>query len=283
VNFVNFKTKSMIINCNGKVLDLTSPKIMGILNVTPDSFFDGGRYQHSEQASDQAKRMIEEGADIIDIGGMSSRPGAEVLSAKEEIQRVLPVIHELAKKFPQTILSIDTIHGETVKAAYEAGVDLVNDISAGRFSDTLIDTVAALQLPYILMHMQGHPESMQDNPSYQDVVVEVQKYLKNTIRSLRNKGIKDIIIDPGFGFGKRIEDNYQLLKHLDSFHWLECPVLVGISRKSMIYKVLGNTPEDSLNGSSALHMLALEKGAKLLRVHDVKEANEVVQLHKKLH
>ena len=273
----------MVINCNGKVLDLEEPQIMGILNVTPDSFFDGGRYQSLENAARQAEKMLEEGARIIDIGGMSSRPGAKQISPKEEIESVLPIINHLSQKFPDTILSIDTIYGETVKAAHDSGIDLVNDISAGTMSEDLIHQVAALKLPYILMHMQGRPESMQDDPSYEDVVLEVIRSLKNNIRKLRNQGIKDIIIDPGFGFGKSIEDNYQLLNALDSFQWLDCPILIGISRKSMIYKLLGNAPKDCLNASSALHMAALERGAKILRVHDVKEAKEVVQLYQKLH
>ncbi len=266
------------LNVGGRLLTLDRPCVMGILNVTPDSFFDGGRYDRVEDALKQAERMIAEGVDIIDIGGMSSRPGAKVLSSDEELNRVLPVVEAIRTSFPQITISIDTVYAATAKAAIEAGADLVNDISAGTFDQEMYQTVADLGVPYVLMHMQGRPETMQEHPDYEDVVLEVLDFFIAQTTILRKLGVKDIILDPGFGFGKSLEHNYELLKKMHVFRMLDCPVLAGISRKSMINKVLGTRPENALNGTTALHMVALQQGARLLRVHDVKEAVQVVKL-----
>lgn len=273
---------SRTLNCNGKLLFLDHPIIMGILNVTPDSFFDGGKYDGVDQALSQTEKMLEEGASIIDIGGMSSRPGAEIISVKEELRRVLPVIEKIHREFPEAILSIDTVYAKTAKNAIAAGASIVNDISAGSMDEAMYETVAQLQVPYILMHMQGNPKTMQLRPAYKDVKTEVLDFMIQEVGKLKALGVKDIIIDPGFGFGKRLEDNYDLLKHLHIFQILGIPVLAGISRKSMIYKYLEVEAEQALNGTSALHMIALQQGANILRVHDVKEAVEVVKLWKML-
>lgn len=266
------------LNCNGKLLSLDRPAIMGILNVTPDSFFDGGKFNNVDQAISQAEKMLAEGATIIDIGGMSSRPGAETIKVEEELQRVLPVIEKIHQEYPKAILSIDTIHSKTAKNAVEAGASIVNDISAGSMDEAMYETIAQLNVPYILMHMQGNPKNMQIQPEYKDVKTEVLDFMIQELRKLKALGVKDIIVDPGFGFGKRLEDNYDLLKHMHIFQILGVPVLAGISRKSMIYKYLEIASEQALNGTSALHMIALQQGASILRVHDVKEAVEVVKL-----
>ncbi len=266
------------INCAGQLLDLSSPKIMGILNLTPDSFFDGGRYANEQQALQQVERMIKEGADIIDIGGMSSRPGAKIIETEEELNRVLPIIKAVKKQFPASIISIDTIRGEVAKQCVEAGAGMVNDISAGSLDESLLPTVAELGVPYVLMHLQGRPENMQNNPQYEDVVLEVLDFFCTKIGELRALGIGDIILDPGFGFGKTIEHNYRLLNKMHVFQIPSLPILAGVSRKSMIYKYLNTSSEEALNGTTALHMIALQQGAKLLRVHDVKAAKETIQL-----
>ena len=270
------------INCKGKLLDLSTPKIMGILNVTPDSFFDGGRYNSVDNALFQVEKMLGEGADIIDVGGMSSRPGAEVISTEEELRRVIPIVKAIQMRFSDAILSIDTVKAEVAKQAIEAGGRLVNDISAGQFDAQLYETVARLNVPYFLMHMNGTPKTMQHNPEYDNVVTHVTDFFIREIGTLRALGIKDIILDVGFGFGKTIEHNYQLLKKLQDFKIFDLPLLVGVSRKSMIYKFLDIEPESALNATSALHFLALQNGGNLLRVHDVKEAKEVIQLWQKI-
>jgi len=272
-----------LIDCKGHLLDLSKPKIMGILNVTPDSFFDGNQYNQLDQALLHTERMLEEGADIIDVGGMSSRPGATIIPVEEELERVLPIIEGIVNRFPKAFISVDTVRSQVAKEAVQAGAHLVNDISAGSIDSKMYETVGELSVPYILMHMQGKPEDMQQNPNYKGgVVEEIQEMLAFEIGKLRSHGVYDIIIDPGFGFGKTVEDNYRLLNQLDLFKIFGTPVLVGLSRKSMIYKVTGGTPQTALNGTSALHMVALQKGARLLRVHDVKEAKEVVQLWSQL-
>jgi dihydropteroate synthase len=270
------------INCKGKLLDLSTPKIMGILNVTPDSFFDGGRYNSVDNALFQVEKMLGEGADIIDVGGMSSRPGAEVISTEEELRRVIPIVEAIQQRFSDAILSIDTVKAEVAKQAIEAGGRLVNDISAGQFDAQLYETVARLNVPYFLMHMNGTPKTMQHNPEYDNVVTHVTDFFIREIGILRALGVKDIILDVGFGFGKTIEHNYQLLKKLQDFKIFDLPLLVGVSRKSMIYKFLDIEPESALNATSALHFLALQNGGNLLRVHDVKEAKEVIQLWQKI-
>jgi dihydropteroate synthase len=251
---------------------------MGILNVTPDSFFDGGKYTAMDAILFQAEKMLTEGADFIDIGGMSSKPGASIISAEDEIQRVLPALEAILKRFPETIISIDTVHAKTAQETIAAGAAIINDISAGEMDKNMISTVAKLQVPYILMHMKGTPETMQQQPSYENVSKEVIRFLLQKINHCRESGIKDLIIDPGFGFGKTTEHNFQLLKNLKSFEILGVPILCGLSRKSMINKILGISAKDSLNGTTALNTLALLNGANILRVHDVKEAKEAIQL-----
>jgi dihydropteroate synthase len=275
-----FQPKS--INCKGQLLDLSEPKVMGILNVTPDSFFDGGRYQNQKKTLSQVERMLNDGAAIIDVGGMSSRPGAKIISIEEELQRVVPVIDLIIKNFPQTIISIDTIRAKVAKESVEHGASIINDISAGNIDSELFQTVADLGVPYILMHMKGTPETMQKNVQYDNIVLEVTDFMIKKIGELRELGVKDIILDAGFGFGKTVAHNYQLLKYMHQFQIMGLPVLAGVSRKSMICKVLDIEPKDALNGTTALHLVALQQGAKLLRVHDVKEAVEVVKLWQQL-
>ncbi len=268
-----------LINCNGKLLDLSSPKVMGILNITPDSFYDGGQYTKEKESLEQVEKMLNEGASIIDIGGMSSRPGAELIDENEEKKRVIPIIKKIIKEFPNTIISIDTIRSEIVRAAVGEGALIVNDISAGKIDEKMYSTVAKLNVPYILMHMQGQPQTMQTAPQYHDVVEDVLSFFINEIQELEALGVKDILLDVGFGFGKTIAHNYQLLKRMNDFKILNKIILTGISRKSMIYKLLEIKPQEALNATSALHILALQNGTKILRVHDVKEANECIKLH----
>lgn len=271
--------RHLTLNARGKLLDLSSPLVMGILNATPDSFYDGGKYVGIDSAVSRALDMIDEGADIIDVGGMSSRPGADLVDPGEEQSRVIPVIEKVLSAKPGTVVSIDTIHASTAEAALDAGASIVNDISGGRYEEKIITVAAAAGAPFVCMHMQGMPKTMQNAPSYGDVVHEVLQYFVERLRVLRSAGISDVIIDPGFGFGKSVEHNFQLLNKLSVFSILEMPVLAGISRKSMICKVLKVNPVDALNGTTALHMVALQNGAKILRVHDVKEAREVIALH----
>ena len=271
------------LDCRGQLLDLSRPVVMGILNVTPDSFFDGGRYTGVEAALKQAEKMLAEGATILDVGGVSSRPGAAEVSEKEELERIIPVIEGIKSHFSEAIISIDTWRASVAKAAVEAGASMVNDISGGQFDARMFETVAVLDTPYILMHIQGTPDTMQQNPHYEDVVTEVLDFFIQKIEKLRALGVKDIVLDPGFGFGKTVEHNYQLLKNLQIFpNVTGLPVLAGISRKSMICKVLKVNPENALNGTTALHMVALQQGAKILRAHDVRAAVEVVKLWEQL-
>jgi dihydropteroate synthase len=277
------KTLSMLfqqttLNCNGKLLDLSTPLVMGILNVTPDSFYDGGRLDSDKNILAQTEKMIREGAAIIDIGGVSTRPGASAVSIEEELERTIPVVRMLHKEFPETVLSIDTFRAAVAEDAFDHGVSIINDISAGSFDEKMFSVVGKLGLPYVLMHIQGNPETMQKNPEYKNVVEEVLDFMIAKIAELRNAGVKDIIIDPGFGFGKTVEHNYELLKNLHVFKILELPILVGISRKSMICKVLKVNPKNALNGTTALHVVALQQGAKIIRAHDVKEAMQTIRL-----
>ncbi len=275
--------KTLTMNCKGKLLPLSDPTVMGILNLSPDSFYDGGKYSDETAMLQQAEKMLAEGASILDVGGASSRPGAATVAADEELKRVLPAIETLSKHFPEAVLSIDTWRAEVAQAAVGAGASIVNDISGGVMDAQMFDTVAKLQVPYILMHMQGDPGTMQQNPQYEDVVLEVLDYFIKKVEMLRSMGIYDIILDPGFGFGKTVEHNYALLRNLHAFKTvLGLPILAGISRKSMICKPLGVNPKDALNGTTALHVVALQQGANILRVHDVKEATEVVKLWKML-
>ncbi|OWY23980.1 dihydropteroate synthase [Sphingobacteriales bacterium UPWRP_1] len=266
------------LNCGGKLLDLSKPAIMGILNVTPDSFYDGGRYLQGQAYLHRAEQLLAEGASVIDIGGMSSRPGAGIISTDEELKRVMPVVEAVCKRFPDAIVSIDTVRAQVATAAVQAGAGMVNDISAGSIDTGLLPAVAKLQVPYVLMHMQGIPETMQQSPEYRQVTEEIMQFFTAKLAILRNLGITDIVLDPGLGFGKTVAQNYRLLKDLHVFALAGLPLLVGLSRKSMVCKVLGVNPVQALNGSTALHMLALLNGASLLRVHDVKEAKEVIAL-----
>ncbi len=270
------------LNCKGKLLDLSTPIVMGILNITPDSFYDGGKFSSDKKVLEQAEKMVTEKVSIIDIGGISTRPGAEKVNTDEEIKRVLPTIKLIHNEFPDIILSIDTFRSEVANAAVENGASIVNDISAGRFDDKLFSTVGHLGVPYILMHMKGEPKSMQTHPHYNNVVEEVVDFMIGKVNDLRNKNIKDIIIDPGFGFGKTVTHNFSLLKNLDAFKILGLPILCGISRKSMICKVLKVKPENALNGTTALHMIALQQGAKVIRAHDVKEAVQTIKIWQQL-
>jgi dihydropteroate synthase len=267
------------LNCRGKLLDMSRPVVMGILNVTPDSFFDGGRHTGVETALRQAEKMFSEGATLIDVGGASSRPGAPEVPENEELERVIPVIRAIKSHLPQAFVSVDTWRASVARAAVAAGADIVNDISAGKIDAGLYEAVAALDVPYILMHMQGTPGTMQQNPQYTDVVTAVLDFFIAELARLRALGIKDIVLDPGFGFGKTVEHNFALLKNLHVFSAATgLPVLAGLSRKSMICKVLKVKPEHALNGTTALHMVALQQGARILRAHDVKEAVEVIRL-----
>lgn len=256
---------------------------MAIVNVTPDSFYDGGKYTAVDSALALVERYLEEGADIVDIGGMSTRPGAEMISSDQECRRILPVIDAIVQRFPAAIISVDTVYADTVRAVYQAGVHMINDVSAGKVDSHMYEAVRESGLPYILMHMLGAPTYMQDDPRYDDVVLQVATALRNEVKKLQGMGVKDIIIDPGFGFGKTIQHNYNLLNHMDNLQWIGCPILTGLSRKSMVYKKLNITSKDALLGTMALNMVALERGASILRVHDVAAARQAVTLHTALH
>lgn len=270
------------LNCNGFLLNLDVPKVMGVLNVTPDSFFDGGQYSNINDALRRVSEMVEEGASIIDIGGMSSRPGAEIIDIKEELKRVMPILKEVKRAFPEVVISIDTVHSEVAQRAIDEGASIINDISGGELDNKIWSVASENNVPYILMHMQGKPNSMQNNPKYDDVTLDILKYLRDKVYLLRNLGLKDIVIDPGFGFGKTVEQNYVLLSRLSSFKILDCPLLAGISRKSMIHRLLNIDAKDALNGTTACHMIALQNGAKILRVHDVKEAKECILIFEQI-
>lgn len=274
--------KHITLNCNGQLLSLHQPIVMGIINATPDSFYEGSRISGVDEALHRAEQQLEEGAAILDIGGMSSRPGAQVITVEEELSRIVPIISSIKKKFPEAIISVDTVHAEVARAGVMEGAGLINDISAGRIDAGLYERVAELGVPYVLMHMQGRPENMQLAPSYDNILEEVLNFLTLEVGKLRQLGIKDIIIDPGFGFGKTIEDNYRILKSLHVFQVLGLPILSGLSRKSMIYKLLEIEAGEALNGTSALHMVALQQGSSILRTHDVKAANEVIKLWSQL-
>ena len=268
----------MTINCNSRFIDLNLPKVMGILNVTPNSFYDGGKHNEINSIMHQVDKMLSEGADFIDIGAYSSKPNAEFVSEEEEIKRLVPVIKELVDHFPSIVLSVDTFRANVAKVAVEHGVGIINDISAGLLDEKMLETVADLKVPYIMMHMRGNPQTMQSLTNYQDIVKEMIFYFSERIQKARSFGISDIVIDPGFGFAKTLEQNYEVLHKMELFSMLELPLLAGFSRKSMIYKVLENSPQEALNGTSVLNTIALQKGAKILRVHDVKEAVECIKL-----
>ncbi len=257
---------------------------MGILNITPDSFYQGSRIKASDsEFGERVEKMVDDGADILDIGGYSTRPGAKDISESEEIERVVPSIKWVKKNFPDSIISIDTFRSSVAKAAVETGAQIVNDISAGELDPNMALTVANLGTPYIAMHMRGTPQDMQTKTDYKDLIPEILRYFSSKLDEFKNLGINDVIIDAGFGFAKSLEQNYEILRRLSEFGSLNRPLLVGISRKSMIYRFLNSTPEQALNGTTALNMIALSKGANLLRVHDVKEAKETIDLYKKLY
>jgi dihydropteroate synthase len=272
----------MTINCNSRLIDLNLPKVMGILNVTPNSFYDGGKHNEINSIMHQVDKMLSEGADFIDIGAYSSKPSAEFVSEEEEIKRLVPIIKELVDHFPSIVLSVDTFRANVAKVAVEHGAGIINDISAGLLDEKMLETVADLKVPYIMMHMRGNPQTMQTLTNYEDIVKEMIFYFSERIQKARSFGISDIVIDPGFGFAKTLEQNYEVLHKIELFSMLELPLLAGISRKSMIYKVLENSPQEALNGTSVLNTIALQKGAKILRVHDVKEAVECIKLVSKL-
>ena len=266
------------INARGRLLTFDRPMVMGVLNVTPDSFYDGGVRHTVDETFLHAETMIREGADIIDIGAFSSRPGAKSISSQEEMDRALPIIETMMDSFPDILLSIDTFRADVARACVEAGVHMVNDISGGTLDENMFATVADLQVPYILMHMRGTPQTMQQLTDYDDIVTDIAVYFGEKIAVLRSLGVKDIILDPGFGFAKTVDQNYELLLRLEELQYFGLPLLGGISRKSMIYKKLGVTPQEALNGTTALNTLLLERGVHILRVHDVREAREIIQL-----
>lgn len=271
------------ININGQLLDLSVPRVMGILNVTPDSFFSGSRNQTREEIAARAARILEEGADIIDIGAYSSRPNAEHITAEQEMERLRTALEIINKNHPDAVLSVDTFRaGVARECVKEYGVAIINDIAAGEMDADMFDTVAELNVPYIMMHMQGTPQNMQQQPHYENVVKEVFLYFARKVQQLQERGVKDIILDPGFGFGKTVEHNYALMAYLEDFRIFELPVLVGVSRKSMITRLLGVSPDEALNGTTALNTVSLLKGADIIRVHDVKQAVETVKIVTKL-
>lgn len=266
------------INCNGTFIDLSLPKVMGILNITPDSFFDGGKYNNPNSIINHVEKMLGEGATFIDVGAYSSRPGAQHISEKEELARILPVVKLLTKEFPEILISIDTFRSDIAEQCIHNGAAIINDISAGNLDPKMFKMVAKLQVPYCIMHMQGTPQNMQKNPNYNDVVKDILFYFSNKIAELRSLGIHDIITDVGFGFGKTLNQNYELLKHLNLFKSLDVPTLVGLSRKSMLAKPLKITQNEALNATTSANTIALLKGASILRVHDVKEAFEAIKI-----
>ena len=273
----------LYINVNGRLIDLSEPQVMGILNVTPDSFYAGSRMETEKDIINRLHQITSEGASILDIGAYSSRPDAEHISAEEEMNRLRTGLDLVRKHQPEAVVSVDTFRADVAKMCVEEyGVAIINDISAGHMDPAMFETIAKLSVPYIMMHMQGTPQDMQMNPHYDNLLKEVFLYFAERVQKLRDLGVKDIIIDPGFGFGKTLEHNYELMNHLDEFRLFELPLLVGISRKSMIYKLLGTTPEEALNGTTVLNTLALMKGANILRVHDVKAAREAVTLVEKM-
>ncbi len=275
-----FFSKNHSLNCGGKLLNLSTPKVMGILNLTSDSFYDGGKYENPENALNRVHQMISEGVDIIDIGAASSRPGAGLSSPQDEINKLSPVLEQIRFAFPDLILSLDTYHAQVAKEMVEKySVDIINDISAGDIDPDMYTTIVKLGVPYIIMHMNGIPGNMQENPEYENITDEIVQYFSEKIHKLHKKGIADVLIDPGFGFGKSRDHNYELLSNTDAFQLFELPVVAGVSRKSMISNLLDATSEESLNGTTAVHMILLQKGVQILRVHDVKEARQAVTIY----
>ncbi len=268
----------MTINCKGELVDLISPKVMGILNLTPDSFFDGGKYKDESSILTKVEYMLDHGATFIDMGAYSSRPGADHVPEDEELQRMIPVIDLILKKFPETLISVDTFRSKVAAESIEHGAAIINDIAAGNLDENMFATIAKHQVPYIMMHMKGTPQSMQKEATYDNLINDLRFYFSEKIKETTSKKINDIIIDPGFGFAKTTDQNYTLLNHLDMFQTFGLPILIGLSRKSMVYKILESSPQEALNGTTALHTVALLKGANIIRAHDVKEASECIKL-----
>ncbi len=272
----------MTINCRGQLIDCSEPRVMGILNLTPDSFFDGGKYKDEHSILTQVETMIQQGADFIDVGGYSSRPGADDVASSEELNRVIPAIEVISKRFPECLISIDTFRSEVADGAIASGACMINDISGGDRDPNMPKVAAKHQVPYIFMHMRGTPQTMNQLTQYEDVVLEVTQELAKKLKQLRALGLNDLIADPGFGFAKTLEQNYTLLNHLEHLKLLEVPILVGLSRKSMIYRLLETQPDQALNGTSVANTIALIKGANILRVHDVLQVTEAIRLIKAL-
>nr|WP_321222320.1 dihydropteroate synthase [uncultured Psychroserpens sp.] len=272
----------MTINCKGNLIDLSTPKIMGILNVTPDSFYDGGMYKSEKAIISQVKNMLDQGATFIDVGGYSSRPNADDILVEEELARVIPIIELILNEFPDALISVDTFRSLVAQKAFNAGACIINDISGGHLDENMLKTVANLKVPYIMMHMRGTPKTMKTLINYDDLVKDILFYFSERIAAARDLGIVDLIIDPGFGFAKTVAQNYELLKKFELLKMTNLPILAGLSRKSMIYKTLKTSSEDALNGTTILNTIALQKGASILRVHDVKEAMECIKLTQQL-
>jgi dihydropteroate synthase len=274
-----FLKRKNTINLNGQIIDLSNPVVMGILNVTPDSFFDGGRYTTDKKVMKRAEEILEQGGNVIDIGAITTQPGSEGISTKDEIGRLLPAVKAVKKAFPDAFVSIDTYRSwVALKVIEDCGPCIVNDVTGGNFDANMYETIGKLGVPYILMHMQGNPLQMQEKPEYEDIIRDISMFFTDCVKKLTKAGVKDVIIDPGFGFGKNLEHNYELLNRLDSFKVFQLPLLVGVSRKSMIFKLLGTKPEEALNGTSVVNTLALMGGADILRVHDVREAVDAVRI-----
>ena len=272
----------MTINCKGQIIDLTTPKIMGILNITPNSFYDGGKYSLEKNAISQVEKMLKEGATFIDIGAYSSKPNAEFVSQEEELIRIIPVVKAILKEFPEAMLSIDTFRSSVAQECLNNGAALINDISAGSLDEKMMKLISKYNVPYIMMHLRGTPQTMQSQTNYEHLINEMITYFSDKVNKARSLGINDLIIDPGFGFAKTTDQNYEILSNLELFKVLELPILAGVSRKSMIYKPLEVTANDALNGTTVLNTISITKGANIIRVHDVKEALECIKLCEKL-
>ena len=274
--------KNLSLNCKGELIDLSTPKVMGILNITHDSFYDGGQFKDSKSILVQTEKLISEGATFVDVGAYSSRPGADFVSENEELHRITPVVELILKHFPKALISIDSFRANVIRECVNAGAVISNDISAGHLDDQMMKTIGELGIPYIMMHMRGTPQTMQNLTHYDHLVTEIFSYFSERIQLAKQHQIMDVVIDPGFGFAKTLSQNYELLGKLEFFQNLNCPILCGVSRKSMIYKTLNCLPKEALNGTTALNMVALMNGANILRVHDVKEAMECVKLFNQL-
>ena len=274
--------KNLSLNCKGQLIDLSTPKVMGILNITPDSFYDGGQFKDSKSILVQTEKLISEGATFVDVGAYSSRPGADFVSENEELHRIIPVVELVLKHFPKTLISIDSFRANVIRECVNAGAVISNDISAGHLDDQMMKTIGELGIPYIMMHMRGTPQTMQNLTQYDHLITEIFSYFSERVQLAKQHKIMDVVIDPGFGFAKTLSQNYELLGKLEFFQNLNCPILCGVSRKSMIYKTLNCLPKEALNGTTALNMVALMNGTNILRVHDVKEALECVKLFNQL-